>query len=170
MRKLLLIILSCLVFVVPMFAQDDAPFPIEELCTDDGKAFLAEQFGLLAEGLPTADEARTFEALAVMQTIISTYQAQCNGLVFNSEDYDSTDVVIGPVAIPDGTYRVTFEARGFASVTLDALEGDCGLLSLMTVGDLEGGSVQDVWELEGCNGLIDVSASSAWTLTLEPLG
>lgn len=168
MRKLKVILLSLLLILFSGVVSAQDEIPAAELCTDAGKSFMAEQFQLLADNFTTADDEALGQALHILSGLIGSYQAQCNGFVFSSDDYDAFDQVIGPIEFPDGFYRVTLTAGEYTSVSVEQLAGDCGFGNLLsTLSD----ETEDngIWEFEGCRALLDISAREPWTLTVEPI-
>lgn len=169
MYKLTTLFVSIVLLIVAggVMAQDE--LPIEELCGADGKAFMAEQFQLLADNFETAEDDAIKSALHILSGLVGSYQAQCNGFVFSSDDYDNVDQVLGPIEFPDGFYRVTFESPEYSLVSVDTLSGGCGFVSSLIVGGGES-TDSDVWEFEdNCRALLNIDPTGDWTLTIEPV-
>jgi hypothetical protein len=87
----------------------------------------------------------------------------------------SANVVLGPVPIPPGTYRVRMTTSGFVIAALTLLTGECGtgnrsflLPSLfnLAAGDASTGA-ETVLISEGCEVLIEISNLSQPPFTLE---
>jgi hypothetical protein len=147
-------------------------------CTADSLtalvASIQEANGKALESIQAGDLAAAIDLLAASDERVGLMKAVCAGLTFE----DTAAKALGPVELPEGTYRATATTDGFMTVEFTVLDGECG----ETLGDL----VMPVFTLfqdqattgaetivpsDGCSVLIEVSNVTApWTLTFERLG
>lgn len=159
--KTVMLFIILLICFVPILAQDEG-IGFDELCTEAGKATVAEGLTTFADGLLDYTEQELNLALTQIQAILASYKTQCEGLVFNSEQYP--DGVTDPILIPDGTYRVTLETSGRVTIDITELDGRCGDTYLYQEDE------QTVSQIENCVALFDIESDAEWTLTFEKMG
>lgn len=145
-------------------AQDDEQTPIGE-CGQEQFDAIADLLTVATETLQSGELDQT--ALVQAQIAIATLRAFCDGYVFTSEEY-GTDVVTDPISFRDGVYRAVFESSTSATLTLEGLSGDCEIGAFMTTLSA-GGEDQELWQLEDCVGVLDVSGREGWAFRLEPI-
>ncbi len=101
--------------------------------------------------------------------------AQCRSLAWEGE----SEVVLGPVDIPEGFYRARVVTEGYFSASAIAISGECGsgtgmypsaFLNL-SAGDASQGA-EGLVVSEGCTALIEIENVSepSWTLELTEIG
>ena len=112
------------------------------------------------------------EVLRVIANEIALLDAKCNGLSFEG----TSQVVLGPVEVPEGIYRVTVNTPGFVIVRITPIEGTCGQRSdddrdytMFSESQGEASPAQTVFQSAGCSILIEFDNLSdpEWTLTFE---
>jgi hypothetical protein len=171
-RLCVLMVLLCLALVSPANAQEtDDP----SCSTDDINAALTPILDQLtaaqAEADPTAAQALIVEA----QQQLALINAQCTGL--NLEG-DAGDVVVGPLSIPMGIYKVTATTPGFLIINGTVVSGVCendysdsvSLFAILTDTATNGSETLLKIEGEDCLVIWEIShADAAYTVTFEKL-
>lgn len=117
-------------------------------------------------------ESETFlQDLYDLQAFVGTERFLCAGLTLSGEPVEGkSSVVLGPIAVPDGIYRLTLTTTDTALITTENLDGRCRF-SFGVVGDEAASGAEQILESEdACSLLLEVEARAPWTLVFEPLG
>lgn len=103
--------------------------------------------------------------LRQVQRELGPLEAACAGLQWQG----TGDWVSNVITFPDGFYRMTFSdpAARLSSVRIEDVAGDCGYASLMATSAEPEAQVMN--ELRECQGILTISASGPWFLTMEQL-
>lgn len=162
LRKVVLLLLI-LAIAVPIVAQE----AVEPRCTKaDIEIMLTMLNAGIAPLLEETDMATVFQALTAQAGIYRQINALCNPLSFQGD----SNIVIGPVSIPSGFYRVTLTGDSNTAVETELMDGDCdydGFYYLSSAG----GSMEVIYQSEGCTVLLAVSnAETNWSLVFEKIG
>jgi hypothetical protein len=108
--------------------------------------------------------------LAEAESAIAQLRAQCSGLSFQGSD----NTVLGPIEIPDGTYRVTVTTDGYFIADVQVVSGNCGdslglSLFILSSGDANAGA-ETVFNSSGCSALIAVdNVTEPWKIVFQNL-
>lgn len=165
MKKLVLCLLLML-FVLPMpaHAQED------EACEPDFTA-AGELWDSAQTAVADGEWVAAWEAFRELRRELARVESACLGLNMAGDGGVVTDVVI----IPEGTYRVTMVAEdsSYTSVTLSPLDGECGeTLASARPGLLVFGTeaeLQAVFVSEGCEAIMDITATGEWTIEWDKI-
>ncbi len=182
LMSLSLFILVCSLFIMPFNITKAQSKPLE--CTlsnmKEGVDLYIEKLGELKTETDPVKIAFTMERLF---RFAGTLRALCDNLSFHGK----LQKVIGPVKIPPGMYRAIITTKGFISVNVTTIDGECGkgdkthmnreLFSLLDEGQAKDGA-EIVFTSTGCTTLIEISnvvASKAvgadyageWSLSFE---
>ena len=153
--KRLLVIIMLFTFIPGAAAQEEEP-----ACDP---AALATTY---TEQLATAE---TLEDLAAVQNLIASDVAACAGLAFEG----TSGVVIGPIDIPEGVYKVVVVTEGYFIATEIVLEGECEFAGFMGINISSGGASEGtevVFQSSGCEALLETSNVTApWTLEFQKI-
>jgi len=162
MRYTFALILSFLLIVVPVTAQESA--------SECDLTALVEAMGIASDTITVGDMDATLNALSDLENLIARTRAECTGLAFSSEA-DGQSPVLGPITLEAGIWISTVETDGYLIADATIIEGTCewgfgGLYNLMQ-GQAVGGA-QQVIQSEGCTILVEISNTrDPWTLTFE---
>lgn len=159
--KIALTALLLAVTAVFVLAQDTDLNPASTCTVDEETAFHDALTALL--DAPAAPD--FLQQLSALEAVIVTQRWQCNGMKLKGEaGPGKTSVVIGPVHIPDGTYRVTLTTNEFITVESDISYGDCSMYISAQDGEASNGTEQIFTAGEECELVLEVGAYSDWTL------
>ncbi len=164
MRYMLLLMVSIIsLFGTSVIAQDATPMPG---CTNEQwqEYFQGIQNVIdLAKTVTTEEEFRN--ALVVIGGAVELAQGNCGGKEWSSEEYPLG--IIGPVLFGGEIYEATLESSKSASVSMLAIEGNCGAVFMST--SLDGGTEADLWRFKDCVGMIEVNSpdDANWVLTIK---
>lgn len=173
---LLIVMVVMVLMALPAMAQTPAP---TDKCTADTLTALSgdlDQANKDAQAAITkGDLAGAMDALTRNEAAVQTMRAECDGLSFAGTDA----TVIGPLVIPEGTYRMTVTTDGFAGIQTTPTKGECGasvgaftmpVVMAIMEGQANNGS-ETLLQSTGCTVLIQLSTiTKPWTLTLEKVG
>lgn len=116
------------------------------------------------EIIADVDVMATANAIEPVSTPAPT-QAPAEAITFSGE---SGGVVLGPVDVPTGVYRLILTGGANHSATLQPVSGSC-IGTFIYVGS-DGGSTEAIFRSENCRTLIQIAVSEEpWTLNLEPV-
>lgn len=132
----------------------------------------ADLFPQLATLKSAGDPDKDLAALTDLSSQIRAQNIACKGQVFKGKG----SKIIGPIIIPDGLFRVIVESPSFIA-SGKVSDGKCGqgtvsptsVFSIYTSTDNGVGRAETLVKSQACKLLIDISASAAWTVTIEPI-
>lgn len=155
---LLLVLLAAL----PVAAQDEPP-----VCP---QADILEDIETRVEQLKDAED-NFWQVYGVLQDYLSGWRQFCLGLHFSGEPTAGRQsVVIGPVDIEDGMYRVILKTEGRLTVEVQAFSGRCSYVGFVVREGEASIGTEEVFEARGCRALIQVQhIETPWRLTFEQL-
>lgn len=160
---ILLVLTACiLLYALNTRAQDTA--------ADCAPDFAALETLLTDAKAAPPDEMLT--KLSELRAALAQADATCRGFSFSSEQ-DGQQPAIGPITLPNGTWRATVTTEDYVTVDFTELSGDCGdssLIFILSAGEAASGA-QQVFKTSGdCETLISFeNVSDSWTFTLELL-
>lgn len=159
--------ISFLVVLFVLFSPVAAQEVQELTCTPEQWQPIEDDLVLEAGGITEAESQAL--ALSRIEARIETARAECTGGQFSSDSHPNG--ILGPIIFSGALYEATLTVDGaYGSVSLIALEGDCGILNSIT-GPIDGGSETDLWEFKECVAIFEVNTSSSapWTLSIKKL-
>lgn len=169
MRRLLLtLLLVILALPFPAVAQSDppacAPAEVTALMDEIAEFWNSAQAAQADDDLPTA-----LDNLQRISNRVAMLRAACDGLSFSG----ASEMVLGPIVFPDGTYRVTATSEGYFTSHIEPMEGECepSPQSLFNLSPEQAAlGAQTVFRSAGCIALITTeNIRLPWTLTFERL-
>jgi hypothetical protein len=161
MRYVIAVLLVLVILSGMVLAQDTTAVQPENVCTEaDAQAFTD---ALLSKIESPGDN--LFEHLDALTTEIETQRWKCSGMVLSGEpEAGKAVVVLGPISIPNGIYRVTLTTEEFFVADETELSGDCNLFFAEADGDASAGT-EEIFEFEDdCTMLLEVEAEAAWEI------
>lgn len=158
----LFLLFLLLVGISSVLAQDDlVTCPIADIVEDiEGHV----------ERLKNAED-DFWQVYGVLQDYLTGWRQFCLGLNFSGEPQPGKpSVVIGPVDIEDGMYRVTLKTEGRLTVEIEDFSGRCSYVGFVVREGEASVGAEDLFEARGCRALITVQhIQTPWSLTFEQL-
>lgn len=109
--------------------------------------------------------------LSKFANLISEANTACNGFEYSGRGHK----IIGPIELPDGTWKLTLHSKDVNMWTGNALDGDCGHDSYSshvfseTIVDSKDAAMQIVPALKNCKLLVELYVmDEEWRITVEP--
>lgn len=165
MFRILLIAFVVLVWAAPALSQDEPP---ELVCTMDQLNTWLDGWQNAVDTLSGAMEAQdvntVYDVMVLFDQVLDVGRSLCNPLQFEG----TGDLVMDPIGIDEGVYRMTFTAVRNDVVTNEVITGDCsGIYAFVDADQTE---TQETFRSGGCLMLIEVDATGPWSLNFEKLG
>lgn len=166
MRRSIVAIALVLWAVSGSFAQD---LEKAATCTEAEMAVAVEEFATLIGN--QSDYKTPFEFLDALSSVIETQRFICSGMVLSGVPEDGKDkVVLGPIKIPDGLYRVVMTTSDNLLIQFTELQGSCFYSNFFAEGDATSGSEELLEVEDNCEVLIEVDANAGWEFKFIPVG
>lgn len=158
MFALLIVLFSASV----LLAQDTTALEPVDVCTEDEtQVFVDSVLALIQEPA----DGGLFAQLDALQTAIETHRWKCTGMVLSGEpEAGKAVVVVGPVSVADGIYRVTLTTDEYFIVDATELSGDCRLFFAEGDGEASAGT-EEIFEYDDdCTMLLEIEAEAPWEI------
>jgi hypothetical protein len=166
MRRIIVGLAVVLCVMTGAFAQD---LEKESTCDDAAMATFLEELTALI-GTQT-DYKTPFEFLDAIALAVETQRFTCSGMVLSGVPVEgSSKVILGPIKIPDGLYRVVMTSPDDILIQFTKLSGDCFYSNFFAEGDATNGSEELLETEDDCEVLIEVDADAEWEFRFIPVG
>lgn len=145
-----------------LLAQDTTALEPADVCTEDETQAFTDSLLALIQ---SPAEGGLFEQLDALQNAVMTHRWKCTGMVLSGEpEAGKAVVVLGPISIPDGIYRVTLTTDEFFILGATELSGDCRLHFAESDGDASAGTEQIYEYDDDCTMLLEIEAEAPWEI------
>jgi hypothetical protein len=160
-----MICLLALMFAsIPAYAQE-TPQPPTPTCSMEELQPVFENWQNAVtrfdETFAAGDVQAVYETMLGFDLVFDMVRAMCNPLTWSGNG----DLVIGPVFVESGAYRLLLEGEELTSVDSESLTDGC--FSIYAYVDIGQTRTEEVYRSSGCSMLLEVDASGDWTLTFE---
>lgn len=164
MNRFLCLLLAAAVFAVPSLSMAQSE---PQTCPQDA---IVEDLESQVERLKQATD-DFWRVYGVLQDYLSGWRQFCLGLHFSGEPVPGQQsIVIGPVDIEDGMYRVILKTEGRLTVEIEGFSGRCGYAGFVVREGEASVGTEDLFEARGCRALITIQRiENPWWLTFELL-
>jgi hypothetical protein len=162
MRYVFAVLMMLVVVSGGLFAQDTTALEPVDVCTEEETQVFVDS---VMELIQTPAEGGLFEQLDMLQDAIETHRWKCSGMVMSGEpEAGKAVVVLGPISIPDGIYRVSLTTDEFFILGATELSGDCRLHFAASDGDASAGMEQIYEYDDDCTMLLEIEAEAPWEI------
>jgi hypothetical protein len=159
----------CFIFLFAMAVHaQEQNLTVENSCSDNQVTTFISDLTAVLSGQPKIDN--FFKFLDELEAKIATERWQCSGMVLAGENVaGKKSVILGPVSIPDGVYRVTMTTDGGLYMEFAPVSGSCDFSLYVDPGDASNGTEQIFRATDNCTALIQIETDTAWKLAFAPI-